>query len=70
MKRVTFLVNQGENDCFMVHGLDWAVYAEGDDWSELTRSIITDVGRVFADDDKPEFLDFKFPDGSIVSLSA
>ncbi|MCD8351234.1 MAG: hypothetical protein LUC93_11560 [Planctomycetaceae bacterium] len=70
MKRLSFLVNRGENDCFMVHGLDWAAYVEGRDWSEITTTILSDVGRIFADDAKPEFLDFKFPDGTIISMVA
>lgn len=70
MKRLTFLVNRGENDCFMIHGLDWATYAEGNDWSELTSIIKTKVGKVFDEQSKPDFLDFKFPDGKVVSLAA
>lgn len=70
MKRLSFLVNRGENDCFMVHGLDWATYAEGSDWAEITKVILSDVDRVFADESRPELLDFKFPDGTIVSLVA
>lgn len=70
MKRLTFLVNRGENDCFMVHGLDWATYAEGEDWNELTALIKSSVGKVFGDGSRPDFLDFKFPDGRVVSLVA
>lgn len=70
MKRLTFLVNRGENDCFMVHGLDWATYAEGEDWGELTSMIRSSVGKVFAEGARPDFLDFKFPDGKVVSLVA
>lgn len=70
MKRLTFLVNRGENDCFMVHGLDWATYAEGHDWQEITKTIMNDVARVFTGEDHPAFLDFRFPDGTIVSLCA
>ena len=70
MRRLTFLVNRGEKDCFMVHGLDWATYAEGDDWTELTRTILSDVDRVFPDETRPAYLDFRFPDGTVVSLSA
>lgn len=70
MKRISFLVNRGENDCFMVHGLDWASYAEGSDWHELTRSIVDDVKRVFNGDETPKILDFRFADGTVVSLSA
>lgn len=70
MKRLTFLVNRGENDCFMVHGLDWATYAEGDDWSELTKIIMDNVVKVFSGDAMPAYLDFRFPDGTVVSLCA
>ncbi len=70
MKRLSFLVNRGENDCFMVHGLDWATYAEGDDWNELTRAILSNIDRVFDGNSRPDFLDFKFPDGTVVSLVA
>lgn len=70
MKRLSFLVNCGEHDCFMIHGLDWATYVEGDDWASITQSIRSDVDRVFGEEERPEFLDFKFPDGTIVSLSA
>lgn len=70
MKRLTFLVSCGENDCYMVHGLDWATYAEGDNWSDITREIMDNVVRVFSGDDMPAFLDFKFPDGTVVSLCA
>lgn len=70
MKRLTFLVVRGENDCFMIHGLDWAAYAEGEDWDELTRDIMNNVDRAFPGESRPAFLDFRFPDGKIVSLSA
>lgn len=70
MKRLTFLVNRGEKDCFMVHGLDWASYDEGEDWGEVTGRILSAVCRIFDGEDKPAFLDFKFPDGTIVSLCA
>ncbi len=70
MKRLSFLVNCGENDCFMVHGLEWATYAEGGDWTEIARDIRSHVSREFADEERPAYLDFRFPDGSIVSLSA
>lgn len=70
MKRLTFLVNRGENDCFMVHGLDWATYAEGQDWTELTSMIRSSVEKVFTDESRPAFLDFKFPDGTVVSMVA
>lgn len=70
MKRLTFLVNRGENDCFMVHGLDWATYAEGDDWRTITETILHTVDRIFDIESRPEFLDFRFPDGTVVSLCA
>lgn len=70
MKRLSFLVNRGENDCFMVHGLDWATYAEGRDWAEITKQILRKLDADFADRTLPYSLDFMFPDGSIVSLSA
>lgn len=70
MKRLTFLVNRGENDCFMIHGLDWATYAEGKDWGELTSMIKTSVMKSFESEARPAFLDFKFPDGSVVSVAA
>ncbi len=70
MKRLTFLVNQGENNCFMIHGLDWATYLEGSDWQELTQTVRASVDQTFRDESHPAYLDFKFPDGSIISLSA
>lgn len=70
MKRLTFLVNRGENDCFMVHGLDWATYAEGDNWSDITKTIMDNVVKVFSGESMPAFLDFRFPDGTVVSLCA
>lgn len=70
MKRLSFLVNRGENDCYMVHGLDWATYAEGADWTELTGTIKSRVDDTFPVEERPQFLDFKFPDGRIVSLVA
>lgn len=70
MKRLSFLVNRGENDCFMVHGLEWATYAEGDNWSELTKAIMKTVDQMFPGDERPAFLDFRFPDGTVVSLCA
>lgn len=70
MKRLTFLVNRGENDCFMAHGLDWATYVEADSWSDLTQIIMRRVDVLFTGDAHPTFLDFKFPDGTIVSLCA
>lgn len=70
MKRLSFLVNCGENDCFMVHGLEWAVYIESADWSEVTRTILGDIRRSFAIEERPAVLDFRFPDGTVVSLCA
>ena len=70
MKRLTFLVNRGENDCYMVHGLDWATYAEGSDWSEITSSIKSCIDREFPQEERPAYLDFKFADGTVVSLVA
>lgn len=70
MKKLSFLVNRGENDCFMVHGLDWATYAEGFNWDELTKDIRARVDKVFPEDDHPAQLEFRFPDGTIVSLVA
>ncbi len=70
MKRLTFLVNQGENNCFMIHGLDWATYAEGSNWLEVTAAIRAEVDLTFRDESHPAYLDFKFPDGSVISLCA
>ena len=70
MKRLSFLVNRGENDCFMVHGLDWATYAEGYDWSEITSGILAKINSMYEDEERPAFLDFRFPDGTVVSLCA
>ena len=70
MKRLTFLVVRGENDCYMVHGLDWATYAEGNDFTVVTRDIMSHVDREFPGEGRPAYLDFRFPDGTIVSLSA
>ncbi|MCC8179578.1 MAG: hypothetical protein LIP23_01510 [Planctomycetes bacterium] len=70
MKRLSFLVNRGENDCFMVHGLDWATYAEADDWTEITRIIFEQVSSAFHHEERPDYLDFMFPDGTVVSLCA
>lgn len=70
MKRLAFLVNRGENDCFMIHGIDWATYREGEDWSELTALIKADVDKAFSGDAKPAFLDFKFSDGTTTSIGA
>ncbi len=70
MKRLTFLVNRGENDCFMVHGLDWAAYAEGNDFAEITKDLVKLVDKEFSRETRPEYLDFRFPDGKVVSLSA
>ncbi len=70
MKRLSFLVVRGENDCYMVHGLDWATYAEGRDFSLIARDIIGHVEKEFTGDSRPVYLDFRFPDGSVVSLVA
>ncbi len=70
MKRLTFLVNRGENDCFMVHGLEWATYTEGADWGAVTSAIMHEINHAFSDEAKPQFLDFRFPDGTVVSLVA
>lgn len=70
MKRLSFLVNRGENDCYMVHGLEWAAYVEGTEWADITECIITDVNRIFGDEERPQFLDFLFADGSKISLCA
>lgn len=70
MRRLSFLVNRGEKDCYMVHGLDWATYAEGESWEEITDVILTRVDQSFATFDRPAFLDFKFPDGTVISLGA
>jgi hypothetical protein len=70
MKRLSFLVNRGENDCFMIHGIDWATYREGGDWSELTALIRADVEKAFSGDAKPTHLDFKFADGTVTSIPA
>lgn len=70
MRRLAFLVNRGEKDCYMVHGLDWATYAESDDWNEITRTILSNIDRDFPVAERPSFLDFKFPDGTIVSYCA
>ncbi len=70
MKRLNFLVNRGENNCFMVHGLEWAFYAEGSDWTDVTKSVLTTLHHDFPDNALPSFLDFRFPDGKIISLCA
>lgn len=70
MKRLSFLVNHGENDCLMVHGLDWAMYTEGRDWSEITGAIMSSIDRSFGAGERPAVLDFRFPDGTVVSLGA
>jgi hypothetical protein len=70
MKRLSFLVNNGENGCFMAHGLDWAAYEEAANWEELALKIREIVHREFMDDERPSFLDFRFMDGRIISLSA
>ena len=70
MRRLSFLVNQGGENYFMVHGLDWAVYAEGGDWAEITKAIRRDIDRSFDAGSRPAVLDFRFPDGKVISLSA
>lgn len=70
MERLSFLVNRGADDCYMVHGLEWAVYDEGLDWDEITYKIRKLVDESFPVDERPLFLDFRFPDGKIVSLVA
>ncbi len=70
MKRLSFLVVRGENDCYMVHGLDWATYAEGLDFSCIARDFVKHVEKAFSEDSRPVCLDFRFPDGSVVSLVA
>ncbi|MDR1519795.1 MAG: hypothetical protein LBU23_06580 [Planctomycetota bacterium] len=70
MRRLSFLVNRGEYDCFMVHGLEWAAYAEGCNWIETTRAIRDSVIHSFDRGSRPDYLDFLFPDGRVVSLSA
>ena len=70
MRRLSFLVNQAGEDYFMVHGLDWAIYAEGRNWLEITKAIRRDITRCFDSGERPSILDFRFPDGKVVSLSA
>lgn len=70
MKRLSFLVVRGENDCYMVHGLDWATYSEGRDFGVLAQDIIRHVEKAFTGDAHPAYLDFLFPDGRVVSLAA
>ncbi|MDR1534283.1 MAG: hypothetical protein LBU64_04200 [Planctomycetota bacterium] len=70
MRRLSFLVNRGEADCFMVHGLEWAAYAEGGSWAETAGRIRENVARTFGGAEKPDLLVFHFPDGRVVSLSA
>lgn len=70
MERLSFLVNMGENDCLMAHGLDWAAYAEASNWEELAENIRTSVRREFAEGERPAQLDFLFMDGKMISLCA
>ena len=70
MKRLSFLVNLGENDRLMAHGLDWAIYAEALSWKELADGIRDCVRREFAEGDRPARLDFLFVDGRMISLCA
>ncbi len=70
MERLSFLVYRGENDCFMSHGLNWAIYHESKSWSELMARIRADVRRTFGGDARPSRLDFQFADGSVTSVPA
>ena len=70
MKRLSFLVNQGENDCLMAHGLDWAVYAEAESWEKLADNIRDSVRREFSESERPLHLDFVFMDGRVITLAA
>lgn len=70
MERLSFLVNRGENDCLMAHGLDWAVYSEAPDWETLTESIRHCVQDEFPENERPLVLEFRFMDGTCISLSA
>lgn len=70
MERLSFLVNRGENDCLMAHGLDWAAYEEAGDWEELAARIRDSVRRDFAGDERPAYIDLLFIDGKIISLCA
>ncbi len=70
MERLSFLVNNGENGCFMAHGLDWAAYEEAANWEELALKIREIVRREFVEGERPSFLDFRFVDGRIISLCA
>jgi hypothetical protein len=54
----------------MVHGLEWAAYAEGENWIATTMAIRQSVKESFAETERPDFLDFRFPDGNVISLSA
>jgi hypothetical protein len=68
--KLVFFVNQGENGCFMAHGLDWAVYTEAANWEQLRENIVATVARDFREDERPAFIDLAFADGRKVSVSA
>jgi hypothetical protein len=67
---LVFFVNQGENDCFMAHGLDWAVYTEAANWEQLRENIVASVARDFRERERPERIELKFADGRQVLLGA
>lgn len=70
MERLSFLVSRGENDCLMAHGLDWASYSEAGDWNSLAECVRESVHRDFNAEDCPLYLDFRFMDGTMISLGA
>lgn len=70
MDKLVFFVSQGENDCFMAHGLDWAVYTEAANWEQLRENLIATVARDFREDERPATIDLTFANGSKISLSA
>ncbi len=70
MERLSFLVNRGENDCLMAHGLDWAAYLEADDMETLAESVRATIRRSFSADERPAYIDFMFMDGKLISLCA
>lgn len=70
MERLSFLVSRGENDCLMAHGLDWASYAEAGDWDSLAACVRESIRRDFNEGERPLYLDFRFMDGTLISLSA
>lgn len=69
MKTLSFLVNQGENDSYMAHGLEWAAYAEADNLEELSAKLLDEVRSHFAADERPEVI-LRLWDGSTLALSA